>query len=112
MRKEEEGEIRTMWEALVDNAKTRTKTRRKKVMLILEEPMDCTDCPLTDLSSMSGDKLCLAAGKKWIETQNEGKKPEWCPLRDIPLKKNTDFCSNIVYANGWNACVDEVRGEK
>ncbi len=111
MRKEEEGEVRTMWDALVDGARS-IQRKAKKVMLVLDEPMDCTDCHLTDLSSMTGDKLCLAANKKWIETQNVGKKPEWCPLRDIPMKKNTDFCANIVYANGWNACVDEVRGEE
>ena len=111
MRKEEEGEIRTMWDALVDGARSRQR-KAKKVMLVMDEPMDCTDCPLTDLSSMTGDKLCLAANMKWIETQNVGKKPEWCPLRDIPMKKNTDFSSNVVYANGWNACVDEIRGEE
>lgn len=55
----------------------------RKVMLIMDEPLDCTDCPLTDLSSMTGDKLCLASNKRWIETQNEYKKPDWCPLRPM-----------------------------
>ena len=55
----------------------------RKVILALDEPLDCTDCPLTDLSSMTGDKLCLASNKRWIETQNEYKKPDWCPLMPI-----------------------------
>lgn len=31
-----------------------------------------------------------------------------CPLKPIPMKKNTDFSANIVYANGWNACLEEI----
>ena len=88
------------------------KVTKKMSMLVMEEPRNCQECRLKDLSSMSGDKLCLGAGQRWIETQNEGKKPEWCPLRDLPSKKNTDFCSNIVYANGWNACVEELQNER
>jgi hypothetical protein len=30
----------------------------------------------------------------------------------LPKKKNTDFHPNIVYANGWNACLDEIAGEE
>ena len=62
------------------------KVTKKMSMLVMEEPRTCQECPLTDLSSMSGDKLCLAAGQRWIETQNEGKKPEWCPLQTIEVE--------------------------
>ena len=86
MRKEEVGEIRTMWDVMVEPDWT-TKKKTNKVMLVLDEPMNCRECPLTDISSMSGDKLCLAAGGKWIENQNEQiprgveHRPEWCPLQ-------------------------------
>lgn len=34
------------------------------------------------------------------------------PLKLMPRKKNKDFHPNIVYANGWNDCIDEITGEK
>lgn len=34
-----------------------------------------------------------------------------CPLKPMPQKKNTDFHPNIVYANGWNDCLEEISGE-
>lgn len=82
----------------------------RKVMLIMDEPLDCTDCPLTDLSSMTGDKLCLASNKRWIETQNEYKKPDWCPLKPLPddvTKEETG-----AYVKGFlDALISEVDDE-
>ena len=37
-----------------------------------------------------------------------GKKVHFKPM---PKKKNTDFHPNIVYANGWNACLEAITGE-
>ena len=71
------------------------KVTKKMSMLVIEEPRNCQECPLTDLSSMSGDKLCLAAGQRWIETQNEGKKPEWCPLVNINVLAEKKTMPNI-----------------
>lgn len=98
----------TQWDVLAEHHNT---TRRNKVILVMDEPMDCDHCPLHDLSSMRGDWICLPTDK-WIETQNDHRKPEWCPLKDMPLKKNTDFCRNIPYANGWNDCIEEIREAK
>ena len=73
------------------------KVTKKMSMLIMEEPRNCQECPLTDLSSMSGDKLCLGAGGRWIETQNEGKKPEWCPLIafEVEVEKKASPFANV-----------------
>ena len=73
------------------------KVTKKMSMLIMEEPYDCQECRLKDLSSMSGDKLCLAAGQRWIETQNVGKKPEWCPLIafEVEVEKKTSPFANV-----------------
>ena len=32
----------------------------------------------------------------------------FCSLKPMPEKKNTDFHPNIVYANGWNDCLKEI----
>lgn len=78
------------------------KVKKKMAMLVIEDPMNCRECPLTDISSMSGDKLCLAAGGKWIENQNEQipmgneHRPEWCPLIafEVEVEKKTMPYSN------------------
>lgn len=31
--------------------------------------------------------------------------------KPMPKKKNTDFHPNIVYANGWNACLEEIEND-
>lgn len=31
-------------------------------------------------------------------------------VKEMPKKKNTDFSPNIVYANGWNDCLKEIKG--
>lgn len=30
-------------------------------------------------------------------------------LKPLPQKKNTDFHPNVVYANGWNDCLEELK---
>lgn len=73
------------------------KVIKKMSMLVIEEPRNCQECPLTDLSSMSGDKLCLAAGQRWIETQNQGVRPEWCPLIafEVEVEKKASPFANV-----------------
>ena len=73
------------------------KVIKKMSMLIMEEPRNCQECRLKDLSSMSGDKLCLGAEGRWIETQSEGKKPEWCPLIgfEVEVEKKTSPFANV-----------------
>lgn len=79
----------------------------KGILVLNDMPLDCTMCPLHDMS-MTGDWLCLPAGHKWIMMKEPMERPEWCPLMEMPKKKNTDFHPNIVYANGWNDCIEEI----
>ena len=94
----------------IDHWHPKYNTRPEKVVLVLDEPMDCEHCPLPDISSMSGDRLCLAYGRKWIETQNEGMKPDWCPLKQMPKPR----CETIgdetpdMEAHGWNTCLEVI----
>ena len=86
-----EEEKYTHWDAMALHPR-KTTQNRNKVILALDEPIDCNECPLHDISSMQGDKLCLASGKRWIETQNLGKKPEWCPLKPLPR----EACEHLI----------------
>lgn len=93
-----------------DETKRKIVKNKQLVYVTIHRPNHCRDCELRDLS-IEGDWLCLPAGRKWIETQRDEPEriPEWCPLRSFPLKKNTDFCRNIPYANGWNDCIEEIK---
>lgn len=79
-----------------------------KSILVIDTPNSCSECPCRNKDECGnqhkgfiGDYLGL-----------KGYKPSWCPLRPLPKKKNTDFHPNIVYANGYNACIDEIIGEE
>lgn len=70
----------------------------KAIAIINEMPRYCLECPMHDISSMDGDWLCLPAGGRWIENQNEQRdnylvhKPNWCPLKPIP----SEACEMLV----------------
>ena len=40
-------------------------------------------------------------------------KPDWCPLKPIPQRANhPDWCDGGRYDKGYNACIDEILGDK
>ena len=113
-----ENDTYKVWDAMIENIHSNLCAKeRNKAILILDEPIDCNECPLHDLSSMKGDKLCMAHNMKWIETQNEGKKPEWCPLRPFPERKEVRYTDPLfgevenLTNIGYNKCLDEILGE-
>ena len=82
-----------------------------KSILVMDMPSSCIDCPC-HFAGMS-TVVCGVNKKKLMADDIETYKPEWCPLRPAPEKKQTtdDFwqgCVNIVR----NACIDEILGDK
>ena len=42
------------------------------------------------------------------------KRPSWCPLRPMPKKmkrRATDGAIDLIYATGYNKCLEEITGE-
>ena len=48
-------------------------------------------------------------------------KPDWCPLNPVPEKAEVSDCDELCdtddwydsgYADGYNACIDEILGDK
>lgn len=80
-----------------------------KVVLVIEEPNECIDCPCYRQTKEDGklfeDCKAMMMPLNWREVTE---KPSWCPLKPLPMKKNTDFHPNVVYANGWNDCLKEI----
>ena len=75
--------------------------------LVIDTPDKCKNCPL---SYWGIDGLNCKPLRKMIEDD----KPDWCPLRPLPQKRETwnemEF-EVSEYAVGWNACIDEIIGD-
>lgn len=97
-----------------------------KSILVINTPQKCEECQLCKnymkVSHAWGNPntyevYCAGIANRILTEVPKDKKPDWCPLKDIPLKKNVrDF--NISpgdfeqkgYQQGWNACIDEILG--
>ena len=85
-----------------------------KAILVIDMPECCADCPCS-FFERDNPKLNLICGIEQEDANNVGR-PDWCPLKSIPEKKET--CSTIeCYSNGewtegmkagYNACIDEI----
>lgn len=59
-----------------------------------------------------------AGGCRIISTmmvRDTGKKPDWCPIKPVPEKKNVKKASTFTdlgFIEGWNACIDEILKEE
>ena len=90
-------------------------------MLIMDMPSNCYECELNNYH------FCDVTGDNIEIYRNTEYKPTWCPLREVPQKKevksldealeelkNGKDVANIVFEPltnyGYNACIDEILG--
>ena len=52
-----------------------------KAILIIDMPECCADCRFTD----SGGDVCALGNKAISYEEYKTKKPDWCPLRELPV---------------------------
>lgn len=76
----------------------------KKSILVINTPDSCRDCIARSLSDD-----CMVVCKSVGEYRYNKSKPDWCPLKDIPEKYDT---VSMNFELGYNACIDEMLGEK
>lgn len=90
----------------------------KAVLIMDEMPECCADCSCGYFESDT-KKLNLICGATGEDANNVGK-PDWCPLRELPERKET-LCTQKWYTNGywsdemkagWNGCLDEILERK
>lgn len=88
-----------------------------KAILIVDMPESCKDCELLWRGRYS--VFCpveLSCNTKDVYDYVEvSTKPDWCPLRPMPEKYDTDNTPynldyNEDYERGYNSCVDEILG--
>lgn len=87
-----------------------------KCFLVMDMPSSCEECILRN------EGACFPVSKEnsicgVYYTMKEGRKPDWCPLRELPKKKPTigkESDNDILCMNaGYNACIDELlKGEE
>lgn len=89
-----------------------------KAVLVMDMSETCKDCSCK-YPSYKDDALydCAITGKTIpIDGGHYGEKPDWCPLRELPEKKETvhpqecyenSYCTDEMKA-GWNACLDRI----
>lgn len=85
-----------------------------KAVLVTDMPECCADCPCS-FFERDNPILNLICGVAQEDAYNVGK-PDWCPLRELPEKREINHNKNHYISNfltdaksvGWNACLDEI----
>lgn len=78
-----------------------------KAILIMDMPKRCGEC------RMFYEKLgTCELTVRLVECGYESERQEWCPLREVPQKKDLIDISHYECAKrtGYNACIDEILG--
>lgn len=89
----------------------------KAVLVMDDMPECCADCTCSYFER-GGKELNLICGATGEDANNVGK-PDWCPLRELPERKEThtvlELHSNGQWTEGmkagFNACMDEILGK-
>lgn len=100
----------------------------KAVLVMNYMPTRCCDCELENDVKIN-KTICHVSLRDISDSEYSQKKPDWCPLRELPEKKESDSflteavqndCfdgtdSDVAYFNGkdagFNACLDAITGK-
>lgn len=83
-----------------------------KAVLVLDMPSSCNDCICRYINTV-GKTICMAKIEELKPKRN--KRPDWCPLRELPEKKMIEIVQEDYnggyshgFTHGYNACIDEL----
>ena len=87
-----------------------------KLFLIMDEPKGCFYCDCCHTKDfdyrykIDGEKIC---GIEDIDVDDyydyvSPRKPDWCPLKELPEKMK--YCNGTYngQVKGWNDCIDKI----
>lgn len=81
-----------------------------KAVLVMNMPESCFGCNFMYCDEESDTETCQA-----METARDigliEDRPDWCPLRELPEKKELYLSINKWYCVGFNDCLDDILGE-
>jgi len=80
-----------------------------KAILVIDMPRCCKECLLI---LRYGNCFCVKELRECSGKDKNVRKPDWCPLREVPQKKELYLAINSEkgYCEGYNACIDEIGG--
>ena len=81
-----------------------------KAILVMDMPSKCEECNFQQYGICHAEIKCITGTPKELKS-----KPDWCPLKPMPSKKNEDKAYTMTQyyrAQGYNACIDEILGDK
>lgn len=84
----------------------------KAVLIMDDMPECCADC-CCGYFERDSKELNLICGATGEDANNVGK-PDWCPLQELPEKKETNYYMNNKgkgIVEGWNACLDAIENK-
>lgn len=88
-----------------------------KSVIIIDTPINCTTCPLSNYNGYTRTYYCGGTGEYSREIEDfkwQREKPEWCPLSSLPSNRETmqrkdvqSFADALMYMydKGWNDCI-------
>lgn len=87
-----------------------------KAILVMDMPKSCRECDLRVIGSYN---FCTGADGRKIDQMkiiNNDIKPDWCPLREVPQKREEKYASDVGlrdsgFIDGWNHCIDTILKE-
>lgn len=82
------------------------KAETTKAILVIDMPNSCDEC---QFSWNTDEEWKLSCQLEHDLGTRKGNKPEWCPLKPLPKRKNeyTD-----IDAIGWNALLKLIKDER
>lgn len=90
-----------------------------KAILVMDMPSSCDMCEMIEM--VNGKMYCGVKGCGQCTEDYIVCKPDWCPLNPVPEKAEVSDCDELCdtddwydsgYADGYNACIDEILGDK
>ena len=83
-----------------------------KAVLVMDMPDSCMGCNFLYCNAEYNVESCQATEVSRIVDLEKEDKPEWCPLRTVPDKKEMKYMDDKseYYRQGWNACIDSIGG--
>lgn len=79
-----------------------------KVILVMDDPMRCINCPLVKHIHMGG--WFCGVGHKVIDVDSMVR-PDWCPLKEAPEEQMIWYeDGRSDWERGYNNCVYEILG--
>ena len=90
-----------------------------KALFVMDMPESCVDCQFC-YEYHEGIEACCTFTRepsnddmyRIIKEDYCQDKPDWCPLKPMPRKKECDLLSPgnkiRIWKEGWNACIDKI----